>query len=667
MAKNIGATLSLKDNGFFSTIKNATSSLNGFQKHTTNATGNLKKMGTQGKATGDSLASLAKKALGVVAAYASFRQVISIGKECVDLAMKAEEANVRLNTIMDQIPGITGKAKESVASLCKEMSQQTTISATAQKSGASQLASFQMSADSIEKLLPQLNNLAVANYGVNVSSDQMIQAANMLGKAYSGQTGALSRAGIVMTDAQAKMLKTGDDATKTAALVEILQQNFGDLAKEMANTNEGRILRLKNAVAGIKTTVGQALLPAVTTVVGYVADKIPAIMSLVEGAIEKVKVPLIWIKDNAIPPLITAFGAVKDYVVSAFDNIKNAIEQNSDKVNGLGTVASNIGTVLKNAFELCKPTLIWLKDTALPALVNVFGTVLNAITGIANFFVNNWSLIAPIIIGITAAIVAYKAIVLVVNIVTQAWTAIQTVLNIVLTANPIGIIIVAIGALIAIAVALWMNWDSICQWCMSAFGAVKDFFVSVGTAIGDFFVGLWNGIKDTAVSVWTGITGFLSGAWNTISSAVTSVFTGIGNTIKNVWNGIVNTIKGAINKIIGGINGMIRGAVNGINGLINGINNVTGAVGIPAIPTFTAPQIPLLANGGIIRTAGSVIVGEKGPEMLTLQKGAQVTPLNKTTNTNNNEFNIYINADGKSVDTIVNELVPKLKLALANL
>ena len=146
MAKNIGATLSLKDNGFFSTIKNATSSLNGFQKHTTNATGNLKKMGTQGKATGDSLASLAKKALGVVAAYASFRQVISIGKECVDLAMKAEEANVRLNTIMDQIPGITGKAKESVASLCKEMSQQTTISATAQKSGASQLASFQMSA-----------------------------------------------------------------------------------------------------------------------------------------------------------------------------------------------------------------------------------------------------------------------------------------------------------------------------------------------------------------------------------------------------------------------------------------------------------------------------------------------------------------------------------------
>lgn len=667
MAKNIGATLSLKDNGFFTTIKNATNSLNGFHKHTTNATGSLKRMGTESRLSGDSLTSLAKKAIGVVAAYASFRQVISIGKECVELAQKAEEANVRLNTIMDQIPGITDKAKDSVAGLCKELSNQTTIGATAQKSGASQLASFQMSADSIKKLLPELNNLAVASYGVNVTSDQMIQAANMLGKAYSGQTGALSRAGIVMTDAQKNMIKTGNDAQKSAALVEILQQNFGDLANQMANTNEGRIIRLKNAIAGIKVTVGQALLPAVTAIVGYVADKIPTIMNLVERAIEKVKAPIIWLKDNALPPLISAFGEVKDYVVSAFDNINGAISQNSDKINGLGNVALNIGTLLKKAFELCRPTLDWIKDTALPGLVGVLGTVLNAATGIADFFVSNWSLIAPIISGIAGAVLAYKAVILTINTVTKIWTVAQMVLNAVLTANPIGIIIVAIGALIAIGVALWMNWDNICKWCMSAFGAVKDFFVSVGSAIGNFFLGLWNGIKDTAVSVWTGITGFLSSAWNTVSMGAKAVFTGIANTIKNIWNGIVNTIKGAINRIISGINSMIRGAVGGLNGLINGINNVTGAVGIPAIPTFTAPQIPMLANGGILRTAGSVIVGERGAEMLTLPKGAQVTPLNKTTNTNNNVFYITVNADGKTVDTIVNELVPKLKLALANL
>ena len=211
-----------------------------------------------------------------------------------------------------------------------------------------------------------------------------------------------------------------------------------------------------------------------------------------------------------------------------------------------------------------------------------------------------------------------------------------------------------------------MNWDSVCAWCKQAFQAVGDFFVLVGTSIGSFFVGLWTGIKDTVVGVWNGITGFLSGAWNTISSAAVSVFTGIGNAVKNVWNGIVGTIKGAINSIISAINSMIRGAVSGVNGLINGINSVTGAVGIPAIPTFTAPQIPMLANGGLIRTAGTVIVGEKGPEMLSLPSGVKVTPIDKSRRSENN-FYINIYADGKSADEIVDELVPKLKLALDNM
>ncbi len=116
----------------------------------------------------------------------------------------------------------------------------------------------------------------------------------------------------------------------------------------------------------------------------------------------------------------------------------------------------------------------------------------------------------------------------------------------------------------------------------------------------------------------------------------------MNNTISNVWNGIVGAVKGAINGIISAINSMIRGAVFGINGLINGINKVTGAVGIPSIPTFTAPQIPMLAKGDMIRTAGSVIVGEKGPEILSLPQGAKVTPIDKSTKRTENKWIINI-------------------------
>ena len=43
------------------------------------------------------------------------------------------------------------------------------------------------------------------------------------------------------------------------------------------------------------------------------------------------------------------------------------------------------------------------------------------------------------------------------------------------------------GALIAIGVALWMNWDSVCAWCKDAFQSVADFFVNIGSSIGSFF------------------------------------------------------------------------------------------------------------------------------------------------------------------------------------
>ena len=236
-------------------------------------------------------------------------------------------------------------------------------------------------------------------------------------------------------------------------------------------------------------------------------------------------------------------------------------------------------------------------------------------------------------------------------------TVAQWALNAAMTANPIGIIIVAIGALIAIGIAMWMSQDSICEWCKNAFQSVGTFFVSVGNSTGTFFAGLWNGI-----------TSFFKGVWNAILSDAISIFTAMGNIIKNVWTGIVGAVKGIINGVISAVNSMIRGAVSGVNGLVKGINQVTNAVGVPSIPTFSTPQIPMLAKGCMIRTVGSVIVGEKGAKLLTLTRGAQVTPLARTTATKNtNHFDIRIYADGKSVHEIIDELIPKLKLALVNL
>ena len=671
--KNIGVTLSIKDNNFTAGIRNAIAGVKNLKNHTTNATGGLKKMNSQSKLTGEGLASLAKKAAGVVAAYAGFSQMISFGKECITLFDTQARSEQRLETLMMNVKGTTLENVNAMKKYAGELQGITTIGDEATIQGASQLATFQLQSSTIKTLLPSLQDLAVSQYGVSVSGDQMQSMANLMGKVMTGSVSALTRYGVILSEAQKKTLKEGNETERAAMLVEVLKQNFGGLAEAMANTPEGKIVQIKNAWGDMQEVIGGKLYPVVTTFFGYVASAMPDVQNAVVSAIDAVSVPLSWIKNNVLPTLITAFQNVWNYGVSAFNNIKTAVIQNSEKFSGIITIAGGVKDALFNAFEFCKPALNWIKDTGLPLMVNALAGVVQKAPDVYNFFVNNWGWIAPVISGIVGAIVAFKVAVFAINTVMNAWaivqgicTAAQWALNVAMTANPVGIIIVAIGALIAIGVALWMNWDSVCAWCKQAFQAVGDFFVSVGTSIGSFFVGLWTGIKDTAVGVWNGITGFLSGAWNTISSAAVSVFTGIGNAVKNVWNGIVGAIKGAINSIISAINSMIRGAVGGVNGLIKGINSVTGAVGIPAIPTFTAPQIPMLANGGLIRTSGTVIVGEKGPEMLSLPSGAKVTPIDKSRRSEN-KFYINIYADGKSTDDIVDELVPKLKLALDNM
>ena len=103
--KNIGATLSIKDNNFTAGIKKAITGTKDLKNHTANATGSLKKMGSQSKSTGTSLASLAKKVTGVVAAYAGFRQIIQFGKDCITACDTQVKAEARLEQLMMNVCG----------------------------------------------------------------------------------------------------------------------------------------------------------------------------------------------------------------------------------------------------------------------------------------------------------------------------------------------------------------------------------------------------------------------------------------------------------------------------------------------------------------------------------------------------------------------------------
>ena len=80
---------------------------------------------------------------------------------------------------------------------------------------------------------------------------------------------------------------------------------------------------------------------------------------------------------------------------------------------------------------------------------------------------------------------------------------------------------------------------------------------------------------------------------------------------EQAWNGIVDMFKGIFNLIPTIIESILNGAIWIINQLIGGINALTGAIGIPAIPTIPDVTLPRFHTGGIVDFA----MGE-GPALL---------------------------------------------------
>lgn len=173
------------------------------------------------------------------------------------------------------------------------------------------------------------------------------------------------------------------------------------------------------------------------------------------------------------------------------------------------------------------------------------------------------------------------------------------------------------------------------DWLQNIF--VTDWRDVFGLALGNILNGfmatmqlLWNSVKQVLDGIIDFIQGAFAGDWE-------RAWNGIKDILNGIWNVCASLVLGGVNVIISAINGMIDSINNAIS-LINSIsfkNPFTGNdIG------FDIPElgnIPYLAKGGILNY-GSAVVGEAGPELLTLLDNgkAQVTPLtNKTLNTNN--------------------------------
>lgn len=161
--------------------------------------------------------------------------------------------------------------------------------------------------------------------------------------------------------------------------------------------------------------------------------------------------------------------------------------------------------------------------------------------------------------------------------------------NVAMAANPIVLVIAAIVGLGVILVLAYKKIGWFRDGVKAAWSAIKNAVV--------------NAVRYMIDKIST----FL-GWLKAMPGKVADVGIGLG---KAIANGVIS----ALNHVINGINSMLRIEIDP-----PGPGKVT--VDAPDIP-----QIPPLAMGGHIISAGTVLVGEQGPELLTLPTGATVTPL----------------------------------------
>jgi hypothetical protein len=200
------------------------------------------------------------------------------------------------------------------------------------------------------------------------------------------------------------------------------------------------------------------------------------------------------------------------------------------------------------------------------------------------------SLLLPLLKDTTLAHQAGKLAMEAAAIAQQALTGAQWLLNAAMTANPIGIIVLALVALAGALIWAYQNVEPFRLAVDTAFAFIRDF---VGNAL---------------VVASAAIDGFVGGVQ------------GAGLLIIGIWDGIAAGIKGSINNIIGAINGFI-GFINALQWTVGPWSTPFGEIGGFTIGMPQVPLIPYLAKGGIVTGPTLAMIGERGPEAVVPLSG----------------------------------------------
>lgn len=517
-----------------------------------------------GAAFGGGIAAGAMRSIGGVA-----RQIAPIlgGIGLLRLGRDAWQSATGIQQTEAALTGLYGSGREatSVMTQLRQVAKDSPIDHAAFLTGAENLAYMGVEGDRAVGVLGQIETALVASgkgsEAMNQVTDAMVATVNQ-GRATAQEINRISQAGFPMWEMLAEhagvsMGEIRDQVSSGAVEIEDLLAAMesgagGTFAKmeasaeEAAGTFQNQWARAKdNVIVGL----GELLRPLadnLAPLIGTIGDKAQKYLG---------RIPDILARANQ---------AASD--AGVWTILRDAIGAIGSVLRGLQPVLPVIGAALVGAFGAALGVL-----RLVTPLIQQFGQFLQNNTGLVQVFA------AAVIGGFTA-----MKIISTVTAIVHGFRGAFAALNMVMRANPIGLVITAIAALAAGLVWAYQNSETFRNIVDAAFKTVgsgaKWLWNKAIKPAFDFIVGAIGFVIDTArvfMNTWSNVVGSVSGflrrLWNVASSIFSSLVASVRNGISAIGSAF-NRVSGFVSQVIG----FFRNLLSGIRGTIgNAVHTVS--------------------------------------------------------------------------------------------
>jgi hypothetical protein len=552
------------------------------------------------------------KGIGLAGAAAGFAALAGAVKLGVDEFGEAQKVGAQTDAVLKSTGDAAKVSAGHIGTLAESLMKKSGVDDEAIQSGENLLLTFTNIRNEAGKGNDIFDQTTKAALDMSTALGTDMKTASMqVGKALNdpikGVT-RLTRAGVMFTDAQKKqieqMQKSGDVAGAQKVILGELTKEFGGSAEAAGKTLPGQLNILRESFSNLAGELVGRLVPPLTAVFGFLVEH---------------------------KTTVTVFAGVIGALALAFVAVSAA--------TAAWTAIQGIITATTTAWAAAQ----WILNAALAA--NPIALVVIAIVALIAVLVIAWKnseTFRDIVTGAFNAV--WDAIKAVFGWLRDNWPTVLAILT-----GPIGLAVLAIVK----------HWDEIKQaisdalekikaWITAAWDWVRDTTVKAWGAIKGAITGAWDAIRQAFNNALEWIKGFVAGAWTreiqglaNIWHIVTDGATKMWGAVKDVFNGMLSWFGG----IVGKIKGIAGDVANAIKGPINSVVDAWNKFAIPRfeidIPKirvagrtlfgggsfgfgpFEFPDIPRLAQGGIVDRPTLALIGEAGPEAVVPLSDAQ--------------------------------------------